>query len=109
MCLQATASVGGSSRVWLCATSHAEGQPNTVVYVLDAHNPGSPLEMFSMPSTHILCIASVPGMFHWYSCIYVGTQLKYKFVVLLGMVIVIANFAVNLNSSLSMVIPNGSR
>jgi len=75
-CVKATTSVGSSSRVWLCATSHAEGQPNTVVYVLDAHNPGSPLETFSMPSTHILCITSVPGM-----CCDACRQLKRKFAV----------------------------
>ena len=62
VCICVKAGVGGSSHVWLCATSHENGQPKTIVYVLDAHNPASPLDMFSMPLTHILCIASVPSM-----------------------------------------------
>jgi len=74
VCVKAAAGVGGSSRVWLCATSHADGQTNTVVYILDAHNPGNPLETFSLPSTHILCIASVPSTS--YSCTYVAIQLN---------------------------------
>ena len=68
-CVKVAAGVGGSSRVWLCATSHVDGQPNTVVYVLDAHNPGSPLETFSLLSTHILCIASVSSTSCSCSCV----------------------------------------
>ncbi|XP_013179392.1 PREDICTED: JNK-interacting protein 3 isoform X3 [Papilio xuthus] len=46
-----------SSLVWICASTQNDG----VVMIIDANNPGSVLETFTVHEKHILCIASVPG------------------------------------------------
>ncbi|XP_052829612.1 C-Jun-amino-terminal kinase-interacting protein 4 isoform X4 [Octopus bimaculoides] len=46
-----------SSFVWICTST----QPSSRVTVIDANNPGDILETFKVTSSHILCIASVPG------------------------------------------------
>ena len=46
-----------SSLVWICTTAHASSR----VTVIDANNPADVLESFHVTSSHILCIASVPG------------------------------------------------
>lgn len=45
------------SLVWICAT----GSDGSQVTVVDATNPGSPLDKFAVSPAHILCVASVPG------------------------------------------------
>lgn len=92
VCIKAAAGGGGSSRVWLCATSHTDGQPKTVVYVVDAHNPASPLETFSMPSTHILCIASVPS-----TCCTPAVEITFVILCSVRTIVVVAHFAITLS------------
>ncbi|GAB1604627.1 C-Jun-amino-terminal kinase-interacting protein 4-like [Argonauta hians] len=46
-----------SSFVWICTST----QSSSRVTVIDANNPGDILETFKVTSSHILCIASVPG------------------------------------------------
>lgn len=46
-----------SSLVWICTST----QSSSRVTVIDANNPGDVLEAFRVTSSHILCIASVPG------------------------------------------------
>jgi len=46
-----------SSLVWICTTLYNSSQ----VTVIDANNPGDILESFHATSSHVLCIASVPG------------------------------------------------
>ena len=46
-----------SSLVWICTTTHNSSR----VTVIDANNPADVLETFHVTSSHILCIASVPG------------------------------------------------
>ena len=46
-----------SSLVWICTTAHNSSR----VTVVDANNPADVLETFHVTSSHILCIASVPG------------------------------------------------
>ncbi|XP_023710608.1 C-Jun-amino-terminal kinase-interacting protein 4 isoform X5 [Cryptotermes secundus] len=46
-----------SSLVWICTSTHAASK----VTVIDANNPADILESFSVCSSHLLCIASVPG------------------------------------------------
>ncbi|PSN35217.1 hypothetical protein C0J52_16889 [Blattella germanica] len=46
-----------SSMVWICTSTHAASK----VTVTDANNPAVLLESFSVCSSHLLCIASVPG------------------------------------------------
>ncbi|CAG5124083.1 unnamed protein product, partial [Candidula unifasciata] len=47
-----------SSMVWVCTANHDSSQ----VSVMDANNPADILETFSVSVSHILCIASVPGV-----------------------------------------------
>ncbi|XP_078140598.1 sperm associated antigen 9a isoform X5 [Centroberyx gerrardi] len=47
-----------SSRVWVCTSTHS----STKVMVLDASQPSDPLDSFYACNTHVLCIASVPGV-----------------------------------------------
>uniref|UniRef100_A0A7N6A088 C-Jun-amino-terminal kinase-interacting protein 4 n=1 Tax=Anabas testudineus TaxID=64144 RepID=A0A7N6A088_ANATE len=48
-----------SSRVWVCTSTHS----STKVMVLDATQPSDLLDSFYACNTHVVCIASVPGMF----------------------------------------------
>jgi hypothetical protein len=48
-----------SSLVWICTSTHASSR----VTVIDANNPADVLESFTVCSSHLLCIASVPGLF----------------------------------------------
>ncbi|KAK0156387.1 C-Jun-amino-terminal kinase-interacting protein 4 [Merluccius polli] len=50
--------VGVTSRVWLCISTHS----STKVLVLDASLPSEQLDSFYACNTHVLCIASVPGV-----------------------------------------------
>ncbi|KAK7938340.1 hypothetical protein WMY93_001666 [Mugilogobius chulae] len=47
-----------SSRVWVCTSTHS----STKVMVLDATQPADILDTFYACNTHVLCIASVPGV-----------------------------------------------
>uniref|UniRef100_A0A3P8NEX2 C-Jun-amino-terminal kinase-interacting protein 4 n=1 Tax=Astatotilapia calliptera TaxID=8154 RepID=A0A3P8NEX2_ASTCA len=47
-----------SSRVWVCTSTHS----STKVMVLDATQPSDLLDSFYACNTHIVCIASVPGV-----------------------------------------------
>uniref|UniRef100_A0A669AZP3 C-Jun-amino-terminal kinase-interacting protein 4 n=1 Tax=Oreochromis niloticus TaxID=8128 RepID=A0A669AZP3_ORENI len=47
-----------SSRVWVCTSTHS----STKVMVLDATQPSDLLDSFYACNTHIICIASVPGV-----------------------------------------------
>lgn len=46
-----------SSLVWIGTSTHT----NSKVNVIDARNPGDVLSSFFVCSSHLLCIASVPG------------------------------------------------
>ncbi|XP_016348582.1 C-Jun-amino-terminal kinase-interacting protein 4 isoform X2 [Sinocyclocheilus anshuiensis] len=46
-----------SSLVWICTTTHTSSK----VIVINANQPGNILESFFVCSSHVLCIASVPG------------------------------------------------
>ena len=46
-----------SSLVWICTSTHSISK----VTVIDANNPADVLESFHVCSSHLLCIASVPG------------------------------------------------
>jgi len=46
-----------SSLVWICTSTHSISK----VTVIDANNPADVLECFHVCSSHLLCIASVPG------------------------------------------------
>lgn len=46
-----------SSHVWICTSTHSISK----VTVIDANNPADVLESFHVCSSHLLCIASVPG------------------------------------------------
>ena len=50
-------SMVSSSSVWICMTGHR----GTDVAVADANNLASVLDQFHVSSSHILCIAGVPG------------------------------------------------
>ncbi|XP_053707990.1 sperm associated antigen 9a isoform X3 [Synchiropus splendidus] len=47
-----------SSRVWVCTSTHS----STKVMVLDATQPSELLDSFYACNTHVVCIASVPGV-----------------------------------------------
>uniref|UniRef100_A0A8C9YJD6 Sperm associated antigen 9a n=1 Tax=Sander lucioperca TaxID=283035 RepID=A0A8C9YJD6_SANLU len=47
-----------SSRVWVCTSTHS----STKVMVLDASQPSDLLDCFYACNTHVVCIASVPGV-----------------------------------------------
>ncbi|KAK9534945.1 hypothetical protein VZT92_007358 [Zoarces viviparus] len=47
-----------SSRVWVCTSTHS----STKVMVLDAIQPSDLLDSFYACNTHVVCIASVPGV-----------------------------------------------
>lgn len=47
----------GGSHVWICTSTHAVSK----VTVIDANSPADVLETFQVCSSHLLCIASVPG------------------------------------------------
>ena len=47
-----------SSLVWICTSTHSISK----VTVIDANNPADVLECFHVCSSHLLCIASVPGI-----------------------------------------------
>ncbi|KAM4530161.1 sperm associated antigen 9a isoform 4-T4 [Odontesthes bonariensis] len=47
-----------SSRVWVCMSTHS----STKVVVLDATQPSDMLDSFYACNTHVVCIASVPGV-----------------------------------------------
>jgi len=49
--------VVSSSYVWMCMTGHK----GTEVCVADANDLASVLDKFTVSSSHILCIAGVPG------------------------------------------------
>ncbi len=46
-----------SSLIWVCSSAHGASQ----VAVMDANNPGDVLEAFTVCSSHLLCVTSVPG------------------------------------------------
>ncbi|XP_070197091.1 C-Jun-amino-terminal kinase-interacting protein 4-like isoform X2 [Littorina saxatilis] len=46
-----------SSLVWICTSQHNTSRVN----VIDANGPGDILNSFRVSSSHILCIASIPG------------------------------------------------
>ncbi len=48
-----------SSLVWISTTTSNSSR----ITVVDANNPGDVLETFHVTTSHILCIASVPGKF----------------------------------------------
>ncbi|XP_062294380.1 sperm associated antigen 9a isoform X2 [Scomber scombrus] len=47
-----------SNRVWVCTSTHS----STKVMVLDASQPSDLLDSFYACNTHVVCIASVPGV-----------------------------------------------
>ncbi|XP_072549775.1 sperm associated antigen 9a isoform X3 [Salminus brasiliensis] len=47
-----------SSRVWICTSTHS----STKVMILDATQPSELLDSFYVCNSHVLCIASVPGV-----------------------------------------------
>ncbi|KAI3359938.1 hypothetical protein L3Q82_014292 [Scortum barcoo] len=47
-----------SSKVWVCTSTHS----STKVMVLDASQPSDLLDSFYACNTHVMCIASVPGV-----------------------------------------------
>ncbi|XP_068193096.1 sperm associated antigen 9a isoform X4 [Antennarius striatus] len=47
-----------SSRVWVCTSTHS----STKVMVLDASQPSDLIDSFYACNTHVVCIASVPGV-----------------------------------------------
>ncbi|XP_047427722.1 sperm associated antigen 9a isoform X4 [Mugil cephalus] len=47
-----------SSRVWVCTSTHS----STKVVVVDASQPSDLLDSFYACNTHVVCIASVPGV-----------------------------------------------
>ncbi|XP_076468439.1 C-Jun-amino-terminal kinase-interacting protein 4-like isoform X5 [Babylonia areolata] len=47
-----------SSLVWICTSQHNASRIN----VVNANNPGDVLDTFRVSSSHILCVASVPGV-----------------------------------------------
>ncbi|XP_041943205.1 sperm associated antigen 9a isoform X2 [Alosa sapidissima] len=47
-----------SSRVWLCTSTNSA----TKVLIMDASQPNMPLDSFYVCNSHVLCIASVPGV-----------------------------------------------
>uniref|UniRef100_A0A3P8XG49 C-Jun-amino-terminal kinase-interacting protein 4 n=1 Tax=Esox lucius TaxID=8010 RepID=A0A3P8XG49_ESOLU len=47
-----------STRVWICTSTHS----STKVIVLDASQPADILDSFYACNSHVLCIASVPGV-----------------------------------------------
>ena len=47
-----------SSLVWICTSTHKMSR----VTVVDANNPADVLKAFNVCQSHLLCIASVPGM-----------------------------------------------
>ncbi|KAM9296617.1 C-Jun-amino-terminal kinase-interacting protein 4 [Gastrophryne carolinensis] len=47
-----------SSLVWICTSTHS----STKVIILDANDPGNMLDSFIVCNSHVLCIASVPGV-----------------------------------------------
>uniref|UniRef100_A0A3P8XIV6 C-Jun-amino-terminal kinase-interacting protein 4 n=1 Tax=Esox lucius TaxID=8010 RepID=A0A3P8XIV6_ESOLU len=47
-----------STRVWICTSTHS----STKVIVLDASQPADILDSFYACNSHVLCIASVPGL-----------------------------------------------
>uniref|UniRef100_A0AC35TJ29 JNK-interacting protein 3 n=1 Tax=Rhabditophanes sp. KR3021 TaxID=114890 RepID=A0AC35TJ29_9BILA len=47
-----------SSLVWVCSSN----EKKSLVSVLDANNPNNILETFNVCSSHILCVATVPGV-----------------------------------------------
>uniref|UniRef100_T1IY26 C-Jun-amino-terminal kinase-interacting protein 4 n=1 Tax=Strigamia maritima TaxID=126957 RepID=T1IY26_STRMM len=46
-----------SSLVWICTSTHSKSK----VSVIDANNPADILDAFDVCTSHLLCIASVPG------------------------------------------------
>ena len=56
-CADGEKSMVSSSYVWICMT----GQRGTDIAVADANNLASVLNQFHVSSSHILCIAGVPG------------------------------------------------
>ena len=60
-----------SSLVWISTTTSNSSR----ITVVDANNPGDVLETFHVTTSHILCIASVPGKFEKKIC---GLQLLPK-------------------------------
>lgn len=55
-----------SSKVWVCTSTHS----STKVMVLDASQPSDLLDSFYACNTHVVCIASVPGMFRFSHNVY---------------------------------------
>ncbi|XP_071968851.1 C-Jun-amino-terminal kinase-interacting protein 4 isoform X2 [Engystomops pustulosus] len=47
-----------SSLVWICTSTHS----STKVIIVDANDPGNMLDSFIVCNSHVLCIASVPGV-----------------------------------------------
>ncbi|XP_041719967.2 C-Jun-amino-terminal kinase-interacting protein 4 isoform X1 [Coregonus clupeaformis] len=47
-----------SSRVWICTSTHS----STKVMVLEANHPSDLLDSFYACNSHVLCIASIPGV-----------------------------------------------
>lgn len=46
-----------SSQVWLCTSTHTTSK----VTIIDANNPSEIIDSFHICSSHLLCIASIPG------------------------------------------------
>jgi hypothetical protein len=62
-----------SCRVWICTSTHS----STKVMVLEANQPSDLLDSFYACNSHVLCIASIPGvcvMFVCSLCVYVCVQ-----------------------------------
>ncbi|XP_075034219.1 C-Jun-amino-terminal kinase-interacting protein 4 isoform X2 [Mixophyes fleayi] len=47
-----------SSLAWICTSTHS----STKVIIIDANDPGKMLDSFIVCNSHVLCIASVPGV-----------------------------------------------
>ncbi|XP_063816990.1 C-Jun-amino-terminal kinase-interacting protein 4 isoform X2 [Pseudophryne corroboree] len=47
-----------SSLAWICTSTHS----STKVIIIDANEPGNMLDSFIVCNSHVLCIASVPGV-----------------------------------------------
>ncbi|XP_056406641.1 C-Jun-amino-terminal kinase-interacting protein 4 isoform X2 [Hyla sarda] len=47
-----------SSLVWICTSTHS----STKVIIVDANDPGNMMDSFIVCNSHVLCIASVPGV-----------------------------------------------
>uniref|UniRef100_A0A8C5C4K9 C-Jun-amino-terminal kinase-interacting protein 4 n=1 Tax=Gadus morhua TaxID=8049 RepID=A0A8C5C4K9_GADMO len=51
-----------SSLVWICTSTQSSTQSSTRALVIDANQPGHVLDNFPVCDSHVVCIASVPGV-----------------------------------------------